>query len=184
MYQPNEDSYLILKHIRRYAKGIVLDMGTGTGLLALEAARLKKVVRVYALDIDPQAISDCRSMISHKKIVFLRSNLFQVFRGDKRYEGLKFDTMIFNPPYLPDDPNLPDKALDGGKKGHELICRFLNQAGRYLKPKTKILLVFSSLTSKLTLENYFRKKGFSFRQIDHQHISFEDIYLYLLENED
>jgi release factor glutamine methyltransferase len=181
MYEPREDSLLLKKYVEKYAKGIVLDMGTGSGIQALAASSLKKVVKVYALDIDREAIKYSKSKIKSKKVVFLRSNLFQVFRGDKRYQGLKFDTIIFNPPYLPDDPNYPDVALDGGKEGHELICKFLNEAKFYIKPKTKILLVFSSLTGKETLDKYLIKKHFKFKELEKENHFFEGIFIYLIE---
>jgi len=182
MYEPREDSYLLQKFVTKYAKGVVLDMGTGSGIQAIAAAKSKKVVKVYAIDIDREAINYCKGIVDDKKVVFFVSNLFLVFRGNKKFEGLKFDTIIFNAPYLPDDEN-KDKALDGGKKGYELICRFLNQAEHYIKPKTKILLVFSSLTGKETLDNYLIKKRFRFEELCKKHIFFEDIYIYLIENE-
>ena len=37
IYQPQEDTYLILEQVKQFAKGKVLDMGTGTGILAFEA---------------------------------------------------------------------------------------------------------------------------------------------------
>jgi len=183
MYQPREDSYMLKEQVKKYSKGIVLDMGTGSGIQALEAAKSKKVVKVYALDIDKEAIDYCKENIDDKKIVFLKSDLLQVFRIDKRFKSLKFDTVIFNPPYLPEDPEIKDITLDGGKKGYELICRFLNESLQYLKPKTKILLVFSSLTGKEKLENYLLKKRFKFKELDKKHIFFEDLFVYLIEKQ-
>ncbi|MFH1642868.1 MAG: HemK2/MTQ2 family protein methyltransferase [Nanoarchaeota archaeon] len=182
IYEPLEDSYLIKKYIPKYVKGIVLDMGTGTGILAEEAAKSKKVVKVYAVDINKEAITYCYQL-ANKKIKFLTSDLFSVFRTDKRYKYLKFDTILFNPPYLPNDKRVKDVALDGGKKGYELICRFINQAEHYIKPNTKIILLFSSLTGKETLDKYLVKKRFTFKEISKQHIFFEDLYVYLIEKD-
>lgn len=183
MYQPREDSFLLKKQIKKFAKGIVLDIGTGTGIQALEAAKSKKVVKVYAVDIDKEAIDYCKENIDNKKIIFLKSDLFKIFRLDKRYKNVKFDTIIFNPPYLPENPEIKDITLDGGKKGYELICRFLNESLHYIKPTTKILLVFSSLTGKEKLENYLLKKRFKFKELDKKHIFFEDIFIYLIEKQ-
>lgn len=181
MYEPREDSFLLQKYVKRYAKGIVADIGTGSGIQALEAASSKKVVKVYAVDIDRKAIDLCRKDIDNKKIIFLTSDLFDIFGADKRFLGIKFDTIIFNPPYLPSEEKAKDIALDGGKKGHELICRFISQAEHYIKPKTKILIVFSSLTEKIMLENYLRKKRFKFKELEKKHIFFEDLFVYLIE---
>ncbi len=180
MYHPKEDSLMLVEQVKKYSKGIVLDMGTGSGMQASEAASSKKVVKVYAADIDREVIDYCKENIDNKKIKFLMSDLFQVFRADKRFKTLKFDTIIFNPPYLPDDPKVKDLALDGGKKGYELICRFFNEAEPFLKDTTRILLVFSSLTGKEKLENYLLKKRFKFKELDKKHIFFEDLFVYLV----
>ena len=55
-YEPHEDTMLLHKHIKKYAKGKdeVLEMGTGSGILAIEASRYAK--HVVAVDINPKAI--------------------------------------------------------------------------------------------------------------------------------
>ncbi|MBL7054561.1 methyltransferase [Candidatus Woesearchaeota archaeon] len=181
MYEPREDSLMLAEQVKKYAKGVVLDIGTGSGIQAMTAAKLKKVVKVYAVDIDKEAVDYCKNNINDKKVVFLKSDLFKIFRVDKRFSNLKFDTIIFNPPYLPDDPKLKDLALDGGKEGYELICRFLNEAEKFLKPNTKILMVFSSLTGKEKLEKYLLKKRFRLIELNKQRIFFEELYVYLID---
>lgn len=182
IYEPAEDSFLLKKHLKKHVKGIVLDIGTGTGIQALEAASPKKVVKVYAVDINSKAIDYCREKIQNKKIIFLTSDLFRVFRVDQRYKNIKFDTIIFNPPYLStEEPK--DIALDGGKKGYELISRFLNEAKPFLKGKTKILLLFSSLTGKEKIEHYLIKNHLKFIELEKQHIFFEDLFVYLIEKD-
>jgi len=178
LYEPLEDSFLLKKHIKKYVKGTVLDIGTGTGIQALEAAKSKRVVKVFATDINPKAIDYCREHVTNKKIIFLTSDLFNAFRFDKRYKDIKFDTIIFNPPYLPTDKKAKDIALDGGKNGYELICRFLNNAKPFLKPKTNILIIFSSLTGKEKIDHYLTKKHFTFKELEKKHIFFEDLFVY------
>ena len=58
-----------------------------------------------------------------------------------------------------------------GKHGYELICRFLNEAKPFLKGKTKILIVFSSLTGKEKLEHYLIKNHFGFKELEISHPS-------------
>ncbi|MBU0628713.1 MAG: methyltransferase [Nanoarchaeota archaeon] len=181
LYEPREDSFLIQKHIKKYAKGIVLDMGTGSGILAEEAASSKHAVKVFGVDINEDAIIHCIKNQKSKKITFAMSNLFSLFKRDRRYLSIKFDTIIFNPPYLPNDPDVKDPALDGGKKGYELICRFLHESKRFLKPKGKILLLFSSLTGKEKLEKFLEENYWKYKEVDKQHIFFEDLFVYLIE---
>ncbi len=183
IYEPEEDSFLMQAYIKKYSKGVVLDMGTGTGIQAEEAAGSKKVVKVFGVDINEEAIKHCIRNQKSKKIIFATSDLFTLFKVDRRYIGTKFDTIIFNPPYLPNDPKIKDKALDGGKKGYELICGFLHESKNFLKPNGKILLLFSSLTSKPTLDNFLIKNHWKFKEITKKHIFFEDLYLYLIELE-
>ena len=180
LYEPQEDSFLLQKHVKEHAKGIVLDIGTGTGIQALEAAQSKKVVKVFAVDINEEPIKYCIRHIENKKIIFAMSNLFSLFKKDERYKQIKFDTIIFNPPYLPTDENYKDKAIDGGRKGYELICKFLHESKKFLKPKGKILIVFSSLTGKEKLDKFLIENYWKFKELDKQHIFFEDLFVYAI----
>ena len=75
------------------------------------------------------------------KATLIQSNLFENIKG-------KFDTIIFNPPYLPQETQPRDITTEGGKKGYEVLERFLNDVRNYLKTNGIILIVFSSLTKK------------------------------------
>ncbi len=182
VYQPREDSYLLRKYLGKYVKGIVLDMGTGSGILALEAAKSRKVVKVFGVDVNEEAIKYCIRNIKNKKILFMCSNLFSVFKKEEAYKNIKFDTILFNPPYLPTDPRYGDIALDGGKCGYELICKFLHESKRFLKPKGKILMVFSSLTGKERIDLFLQRNNWEYLVLEKKHIFFEDLYLYLIKN--
>lgn len=170
MYESREDSYLILKHLKDYAKGSILDIGTGSGILAVEAS---KYGNVTASDIDKEAIAFCRRNI-RLKIKFLVSDLFSKIKD-------KFDLIIFNPPYLPNEPMAKDIALDGGKKGYELLERFFSQANDYMKTKGRILIVFSSLTNKGKVDDIIKENLFQFKLLDEQKLFFERLFVYLIE---
>ena len=178
IYEPCEDSFLLQKFIRKFARGYVLDMGTGSGILAQEAAAGKRVVKVFGVDINEDAIIHCIRTNKSKKIIFAKSNLFSLFRDYKPYRDIKFDCIIFNPPYLPNDDKAPDIALDGGREGYELICRFLHESERWLRPDGKILLLFSSFTGKEKLDTFLARNFWEFRDLGKQHIFFEDLVVY------
>lgn len=85
---------------------------------------------------------------------------------------------MFNPPYLPSDPNYPDISLDGGKQGYEIIEKFLYQAKKFLRPKGKIVLLFSSLSKKGKIDKILENSGYRYKKIDQEKIDFEDLYIY------
>lgn len=174
-YEPREDSFLLQEQVKKLAKGSVLDVGTGSGIQAETAAKKKSVSKVLAVDIDKEAIDFCRATIKHRKIKFIVGDLFSNIKNKE-----KFDTIIFNPPYLPEDPALKDLALAGGRRGYEVLERFLREAGKFLKPDGIILLVFSSLTNKNKVDSLIEENLLGFRELATEHIFFEDLYAYII----
>ncbi len=167
IYPPSEDSYLIQKYVKKYAKGKVLDMGTGSGILALEA--LKKTKNVLAADINKEVIINAKKL----GIKVVQSNLFSKIKR-------KFDLIIFNPPYLPEHKNEPKDsklATTGGKKGYELIKKFLKQVSFHLNKDGRILILISSLTGNP--KTIFR--GYNFKLLETQNLFFESISIYILQ---
>lgn len=175
VYEPREDSLMLADYIKNYAHGSVLDVGTGSGILAHTAAKNPKVTKVLGIDINKRALDYCHINIRDKKIKFVYSNLFSDVDE-------KFDLIIFNPPYLPrDKDDVKDKALIGGKHGFEILLKFLNSAGKHLNKNGKILIVFSSLTRKDKVEESIAKNKMKFKLLERSHVFFEDIYMYLVE---
>lgn len=173
LYQPREDSVLLAQQVKKYAKGRVLDIGTGSGIQALEASKKKDVKHVLAIDIQKKVIEHCKKNIKNKKISFMQSDLFQNVKG-------KFDTIIFNPPYLPEDIKVKDLTIEGGKKGYEVLERFFRHVNDYLKRDGIVLIVFSSLTKKEKVNEIISSHGLEFEEIAKEHIFFEDLYVYLI----
>ena len=186
IYQPQEDSFLLQEQVKKYAKGIVLDIGTGSGIQALTAAKNKKVKKITAIDINKKSIDYCKKNIKflnlensktfqiNKKITFLQSNLFNKINKS-------FDTIIFNPPYLPQESENKYLALEGGKKGYEVIEKFINQVSNYLNINGIILIVFSSFTNKQKIDEIIERNLLEFQELSKQHIFFEDLYVYLIK---
>jgi len=172
IYTPREDSLFLNKFVKRYARGYVLDMGTGSGIQAITAA--KKAKKVVGVDISAKVIEYCKQHYKNKKIEFIRSDLFSKLKQ-------KFDVIIFNPPYLPEDVRLKDLTVNGGKKGYEVIERFLNKANDYLKTNGCILLLFSSLTDKEKIHKILQENLFSYKFLGERKIFFETLYVYKIE---
>lgn len=170
IYKANDDSYMLEKAVKKYAKGKVLDMGAGSGVIA--KAALGKADEVIAVDINQKAVSHVKSL----GIKALRSDLFSNIKG-------RFDLIVFNPPYLPYEKK-EDKAtalqVSGGKKGHELIERFLKNAKKHLEKHGKILLLFSSLSGNV--EKLMKKYGYEYKKIEEKSLFFEKLYVYELRH--
>ncbi|MFB6190364.1 MAG: HemK2/MTQ2 family protein methyltransferase [Candidatus Nanohaloarchaea archaeon] len=165
-YQPREDSLLLDSYLEdRVLEGKkVLDMGTGSGILAVTAA--EQGAEVTAVDIDPEALEDAREHAreeSTEGIEFVESDLFENVDS-------KFDLIIFNPPYLQGEDYL---ALEGGEKGIELTSDFLEQAPDYLEEGGEVVFVASSRADTDSL-----REEFDLEQVGERKLWFETLYLF------
>jgi ribosomal protein L3 glutamine methyltransferase len=124
----------------------VLDLCTGSGCLAILAARAFPNAQIDAVDISKAALEvAARNVADYRlqdQVTLHRGDLFGPL-GDKRY-----DLIITNPPYvdalgmaeLPRECRAePKLAFDGGADGLDIIRRILNEAGRHLTPEGGLL---------------------------------------------
>jgi release factor glutamine methyltransferase len=127
----------------------VLDLGTGSGCIAVSLAHQKKDARVTAVDVSPDALEIARrNATTHGVIVridFRQGDLFGPVP-----EGSAFDLVVSNPPYVtpaelaglaPDvRDHEPRLALDGGPDGLAFYRRIAAGVGAYLKPGGWVLV--------------------------------------------
>ena len=171
LYEPREDSFLLSGVVKRFCRGKVLDMGTGTGIQTQAALKSGKATESTAVDVNPE----CRESVKKisGSIRFVCSDLF------KKLPLKKFDTIIFNPPYLPQDKGISDPTIYGGRKGHELIERFLEGCNPYLAENGIILLLFSSLTGKDKIDELIESNGLESEELCRKFLPFfEKLYVY------
>ena len=91
----------------------------------------------------------------------------------------KYNLIIFNPPYLPEESKEPidsKMATTGGKKGEEIILKFLEQAKNHLENNGKIFLLASSLTPKIDFENF----GYKSKEIGCERLFYEQLCVWEL----
>ena len=158
IYFPREDSYFftqilenqIPEFLNQKSNLTLLEIGSGSGIHLETLLRLGiKKQNVFSCDINPFSVRHC------KKLGFncIHSDLFSNVKG-------KFDLIIFNPPYLPEDSLEPENSRSsttGGKLGGEVINEFLKQAKPYLNENGKIFLLTSSLSKKINFLDYNKK---------------------------
>jgi len=177
VYEPSEDTFLLAENLDVEANGMVLDMGTGCGILAVLSAF--KASRVFAIDINPKAIR-CAKVNARRNEVSEKINFIcgDLFRPLKR--GVLFDLILFNAPYLPveEEPReWIEYAWAGGRCGRKVIDRFLNDVSIYLRRNGKLLLVQSSLSNIEKTLTVLENEGFKAEIIDKRSFFFEEIAL-------
>ncbi|MBB6645182.1 HemK2/MTQ2 family protein methyltransferase [Halobellus ruber] len=162
VYEPAEDSGLLASAIEKRGHGRLLEVGTGSGWVAERAAATDGVTEVVASDRSPhacRAAQDRTGADGGPAFAVVRADLVAAFTHDA------FDTVAFNPPYLPTDPenewdDWMERALSGGESGRELIEPFLESVPRVLRPDGIVLLLVSSLAGYDAVLDYATDRGF------------------------
>jgi len=157
-----------LMFVRRLAgRPKILDVGTGSGVLAVTLALLDPRVFVVATDICPKALEVARAnACDHgvsERIRFVRTDVVSGFSPEAR-----FDLLVSNPPYiaagefpfLPPEVRLGDPypALVAGPEGTEFFGPLADAAASLLRPGGEILVEVGAGQS-LTVEDLFRNRG-------------------------
>jgi release factor glutamine methyltransferase len=168
-YEPREDSFLMLEALAELnLRGLkVLDVGTGSGILAAYCAR--RGAEVTASDIDISAIKHLGRVADRLgvRIIRIACDLFSKITD-------QFDIIMFNPPYLPSGA-MHDRTVDGGKQGTSIINRFLNQVSRHLVQEGFAVLLVSSLNHPERLRE--RYACLSFKTLRERSFFFERLYV-------
>ncbi len=179
VYEPREDSELLEAVVREHARGACIDIGTGTGIQAFAALENPNVTRVVAVDINPAAVARVEARIAElapseqARIHALQSDMYEHVAADDR-----FDTIISNTPYLPDEETDVDPALYGGPGGYEWILRCINESLPRLARGGQMLLVISSLSNKERIDRELKARHLIFEEVAELAMFFERLFVY------
>ncbi|MFD5932466.1 HemK2/MTQ2 family protein methyltransferase [Streptomyces sp. NPDC060333] len=147
VYQPQDDTRLVAEALAQEAlsPGMdVLEIGTGTGALALQAAR--RGARVTAVDVSWRAVVTARLNAVRQRLPL------RLVHGDFAFAlpDVRFDLVVSNPPYVP-APGTglpvrgPERAWNAGLDGRAIINRICAQAPTLLRPSGVLLMVHSGM---------------------------------------
>lgn len=119
----------------------LLDVGTGSGCIAIASARALPRARVDAVDISPEALEvaaiNVRRHRLGRRVRLIRSDHFSALQGER------YDIIVANPPYVgrremsglpPEYRHEPPLALAAGREGLDSVRVILEEAGEHLRP--------------------------------------------------
>jgi release factor glutamine methyltransferase len=144
-----------------------LDLGTGSGCLAIALAVHCPAAQLFATDISPESLEVARQNAARHNVLdrisFLQSDAFAALESSR-----PFDLIISNPPYIPTDqiPSLqievrdhdPRQALDGGPDGLAFYRRIAAEGLPFLKAGGKIMLEFGDGQAQAVREIFESQK--------------------------
>ena len=131
-----------LEHLPPDTRCDVIDLGTGSGAIALALQHQRPQARVSAVDASPEALAVAQANARRLQlpVQFIQSHWLREVQG-------RFDLIVSNPPYIAaDDPHLaalthePLQALASGADGLRDIRTLIEQAPLHLKPGGWLLL--------------------------------------------
>jgi release factor glutamine methyltransferase len=161
--RPPSDTFMLADQLRREVRGngvSVLDLCSGSGMLAIAAARAG-ARHVTAVDISRRAV--LATWLNAK----LNAVAVEVVRGDlfAAVPGRRFEVIVSNPPYLVSaSEELPQRgarrAWDAGPDGRLLLDPICAQAHHHLSPGGVLLLVHSSLCDEGRTVEQLSRRGY------------------------
>jgi release factor glutamine methyltransferase len=178
MYAPSDDTFLLADCIEHYNGMRALEIGVGSGLLLniLE----KNFAYVAGSDIDLQALQHCRHHTPQENLLLVCCDAGSAFGRNK------FDLIVSNPPYLPDDDlddnnsnnsnnKTQDPTIYGGHKGIETTIHFINSALPLLAGDGKMLIVLSSFADSSALDRVVAEKNMHKKVVKEKRLFYETL---------
>jgi release factor glutamine methyltransferase len=162
MYAPAPDTFLLARCAQKYRGSWALEIGVGSGAVADSLAG--NFDSVAGTDIDFESLSYAKGRNRELMLVCCDSA--------SALAEVKFDLIVTNPPYLPDDEK-KDVTVHGGPTGVETTMRFIESAIPLLSPRGAILIVVSSRSDQTVLDTFLKEKGLKKRVVGEKKLFFE-----------
>lgn len=170
VYEPREDSRLLRDALPQDLVGeAVLDVGTGSGVIAVAAA--ERGAEVVAVDVNPTAVAAARANAE-------RADVDADVRESDMFAAVeeRFDLVACNPPYVPGEEELgtdEEKAWRGGERGRAFIDRFIAEVGAHVVDGGTVLLLQSSRNGVEETVERFAAEGFAAEVVAEEKLPWE-----------
>ncbi|MGA9119991.1 MAG: HemK2/MTQ2 family protein methyltransferase [Bacteroidota bacterium] len=155
----------------------ILEIGSGSGILSLIAARKGAVVT--AVDINPHAVQCTRRNAEsnglQNRISVVESDLFKQIG-----EGTRFDYIIWSPPFYPREAASDESFAWNAGPGYSAISRFAKSAGGFLRENGCILFLLSSEIEIPVILSFFREAGLTAIPAAQKKLPFEMLTIYAI----
>ena len=158
---------------------LILDIGTGSGNIAVSLAKELPSARIMATDISKRALrlAGVNARLNQvDNVRFILSNLFKAFEQSQ----MRFDLIVSNPPYVAQDDWQkldrsvrdfePKKALLAGQDGLGFIRRLVRKAGQYLQPAGFLVMEIGAGQAEEVVR--LLETGWSHIEIDNDYAGF------------
>jgi ribosomal protein L3 glutamine methyltransferase len=150
----------------------ILDIGTGSGCIAIACAMAFPDARVDAVDISPEALDVARRNVARHEV----GERVRLLRGDvfEPSAGSRYDLIVSNPPYVSDDEMAalpdeyrrePDVALRAGRDGLDVVRRILEGAASHLEQGGAIFVEVGDSDERLA--RAFPRLPFTWIEFEH-----------------
>lgn len=174
VFIPRPETEILVETVIKYATELaryqvtkldILDIGTGSGCMAISLAKLLKDIEITAIDISQETleIASQNAWLNNVKVRFLKSNLFD----NDELRTMNYELILSNPPYIPTaeieslQPEVryqPRIALDGGRDGLDFYRRIIRESPRYLKDRGFLIMEMGFGQAK-AIKNIFKISG-------------------------
>lgn len=166
MYLPSDDSFLMRDSVEEYRGNSALEIGVGSGIVLKTLYENFKIVA--GTDISFESLKYCKDNLSNNAMLAC-CDAASVFR-------FRFDLIVTNPPYLPDeDDKKKEPAIHGGSSGIETTLHFIKSAVSVLSQNGKMLIVFSTLSNISKIDELIIEMKLKRRTIREKKLFFETL---------
>ena len=161
------ETAMSIVHSSQFTVHSILDIGVGSGCVAISLAKSLKNVDVYGIDISKEAlkVAEQNALLNKVKINFMQSDLFL----NQQLRTINYELIISNPPYIPsaDIENLqpelhyePSVSLDGGRDGLDFYRKIISSAPNYLSADGFLVMEMGFNQAQTVKELFYSSKKF------------------------